>query len=68
MVFKIKVVYLHCQTITTGRFPRTLKFKIMSIYEYVTFGEYDAKTIRNAVLETGYYGEIYKWLYYQSKK
>lgn len=31
-----------------------------SIYEYVTFGEYDAKTIRKAVLETGYYGEIYK--------
>lgn len=27
-----------------------------SIYEYVTFGEYDAKTIRKAVLETGYYG------------
>lgn len=21
-----------------------------------------------AVLETGYYGEIYKWLYYQIKK
>lgn len=39
-----------------------------SIYEYVTFGEYDAKTIRKAVLETGYYGEIYKWLYFQSKK
>lgn len=39
-----------------------------SIYEYVTFGEYDAKTIRKAVLETGYYVEIYKWLYYQSKK
>lgn len=39
-----------------------------SIYEYVTFGEYDANTIRKAVLETGYYGEIYKWLYYQSKK
>jgi hypothetical protein len=39
-----------------------------SIYEYVTFGEYDAKTIRKAVLETGYYGGIYKWLYYQSKK
>ena len=39
-----------------------------SIYEYVTFGEYDAKTISKAVLETGYYGEIYKWLYYQSKK
>lgn len=39
-----------------------------SIYEYVTFGEYDAKTIRKAVLETGYYGEIYKWLYYQRKK
>jgi hypothetical protein len=38
------------------------------IDEYVTFGEYDAKTIRKAVLETGYYGEIYKWLYYQSKK
>lgn len=35
------------------------------IYEYVPFGEYDAKTIRKAVLETGYYGEIYKWLYYQ---
>lgn len=32
-----------------------------SIYEYVTFGEYDAKTIRKAVLETGYYGGIYKW-------
>lgn len=32
-----------------------------SIYEYVTFGEYDAKTISKAVLETGYYGEIYKW-------
>lgn len=31
MAFKIKVVYLHCQTITTGRFPRTLKFKIMSV-------------------------------------
>mgnify|MGYP007068140134 CR=1 FL=1 len=31
MVFKIKVVYLHCQTITTERFPRTLKFKIMSV-------------------------------------
>lgn len=39
-----------------------------SIYEYVTFGEYDAKTIRKAVLETGYYGEIYKWLYYQTRK
>ena len=39
-----------------------------SIYEYVTFGEYDANTIRKAVLETGYYGEIYKWLYYHSKK
>lgn len=39
-----------------------------SIYEYVTFGEYDAKTIRKAVLETGYYGEIYRWLYYHSKK
>ena len=36
-----------------------------SIYEYVTFGEYDAKTIRKVVLETGYYGEIYKWLYNQ---
>ena len=22
---------MHCQTITTGRFPRTLKFKIMSV-------------------------------------
>lgn len=27
MVIKIKVVYLHCQTTTTGRFPRTLKEK-----------------------------------------
>lgn len=39
-----------------------------SIYEYVTFGEYDAKTIRKAVLETGYYGGIYNWLYYKRKK
>lgn len=32
MVIKIKVVYLQCQTTTTtGRFPRTLKFKIMSV-------------------------------------
>lgn len=30
-MFKIKVVYLLCQTITTERFPRTLKFKIMSV-------------------------------------
>lgn len=29
-----------------------------SVYEYVVFGEYDAQTIHNAVLETGYYGEI----------
>lgn len=27
LVIKIKVVYLHCQTTTTGRFPRTLKEK-----------------------------------------
>lgn len=39
-----------------------------SIYEYVTFGEYGAKTIRKAVLETGYYGGIYDWLYYKRKK
>lgn len=39
-----------------------------SIYEYVTFCECDAKTIRKAVLETGYYGEIYRWLYYKSKR
>lgn len=31
-------------------------------------GTHDAKTIRKAALETGYYGEIYNWLYYQSKK
>ena len=32
LVIKIKVVYLQCQTTTTtGRFPRTLKFKIMSV-------------------------------------
>lgn len=39
-----------------------------SIYEYVSFGEYDAKTIRKAVLKTGYYGQVYQWLYYQSLK
>lgn len=27
MVIKIKVVYLHCQTTTTGRLPRTIKRK-----------------------------------------
>lgn len=27
MVVKIKVVYLHCQTTTTGRLPRTIKRK-----------------------------------------
>ena len=37
-------------------------------HAFNAFGEYDAKTIRKAVLETGYYGEIYKWLYYQRKK
>lgn len=37
-------------------------------YEYVSFGEYDAKTIRKAVLQTGYYGKVYRWLYYQSMK
>lgn len=37
-------------------------------YEYVSFGEYDAKTIRKAVLQTGYYGEVYRWLYYQNMK
>lgn len=31
-----------------------------SIYEYVSFGEYDAKTIRKAVLKTGYYGQVYQ--------
>lgn len=38
-----------------------------SVYEYVVFGEYDAQTIHNAVLETGYYGEIYRWSYYNKK-
>jgi hypothetical protein len=27
LVIKIKVVYLHCQTTTTGRLPRTIKRK-----------------------------------------
>lgn len=27
MAIKIKVVYLHCQTTTTGRLPRTIKRK-----------------------------------------
>lgn len=31
MVFKIKVVYLHCQTTTTGRFSRTLLLGIWQI-------------------------------------
>lgn len=31
MVIKIKVVYLHCQTTTTGRFPRTLLLGIWQI-------------------------------------
>lgn len=39
-----------------------------SIYEYVTIGEYDAKMIRKAASETGYYGQVYRWLYYQSLK
>lgn len=34
-----------------------------SIYEYVTFGEYGAKTIRKVTSETGYYGEVYKHLH-----
>jgi hypothetical protein len=28
----------------------------------------DAKTIRKAVLKTGYYGEVYRLLYYQNLK
>lgn len=40
---------------------------VRDIYEYVVFGEYDAQTIHNAVLETGYYGEIYRWSYYNKK-
>lgn len=39
-----------------------------SMYEYVTFGEYDAKTIRKVVLKTGTYGGIYNWLYNQQQK
>lgn len=34
-----------------------------SIYEYVSFGEYNAETIRRVTNKTGYYGEIYKHLY-----
>lgn len=37
-------------------------------YEYVSFGEYDAKTISKAAVQTGYYGQVYRWLYYQTLK
>lgn len=37
-----------------------------TIYEYVTFGEYDAETIQIASRETGYYGEVYRYLYYKA--
>lgn len=41
MEIKIKVVYLHCQTTTTGRFPRTLKMAT-TIYNGL---EYSTKSI-----------------------
>lgn len=33
-MIKIKVVYLHCQTTTTGRLPRTIKRKQMATTIY----------------------------------
>lgn len=37
-------------------------------YEYVTIGEYGAEIIRNAAFQTGYYGQVFRWLYYQNMK
>lgn len=37
-----------------------------TIYEYVTFGEYDAETIQIASRATGYYGDVYRYLYYKA--
>lgn len=34
-----------------------------SMYEYVTFGEYDARIIERVSMKTGYYGDIYRNLY-----
>lgn len=39
-----------------------------TIYEYVTFGEYDAETIQIASLATGYYGDVYRYLYYKANR
>lgn len=38
------------------------------LYEYVSFGEYDAETIEKVSEETGYYGDIYRYLYNKSLK
>lgn len=38
------------------------------IYEYVTFGEYDAKTIQQSIRQTRYYGEVLRWMYANSLK
>lgn len=37
-------------------------------YEYVSFGEYDAETIEEVSKETGYYGDVYRYLYNKSIK
>lgn len=39
-----------------------------TIYEYVTFGEYDAETIQILSLATGYYGDVYRYLYYKANR
>lgn len=39
-----------------------------TIYEYVTFGEYDAETIQISSLATGYYGDVYRYLYYKANR
>lgn len=39
-----------------------------SVYDYVVFGEYDYQTIRRAIIQNGYFGEVYKWDYVQKLK
>lgn len=44
-MIKIKVVYLHCQTTTTGRFSRTIKRKSKWQQQFPTVLEYTTKEI-----------------------
>ena len=45
MVIKIKVVYLHCQTTTTGRLPRTIKRKSKWQQQFTTVWNIQQKSI-----------------------